>query len=87
METITISDKANVNSRAKSKYTRVYHAIDRALTLGRDITLSDFSSLKSAILLCVSIRRYYSDTCYIGFRKYGHNGVIQPEITISPRDR
>lgn len=85
METITITDKFNVNNRSQSKYTGVYQQIDQALECGRDIMLTIFESLKSAILLSVCIRRYYADRCYIGLRKYGHNGVIAPEITISPR--
>lgn len=84
-ETITITDKVNAGDRSQSKYVGVYERIDQALRHGREITLADFSSLKAAILLSVCIRRYYADKCYIGFRKYGHNGAIAPEITISRR--
>lgn len=84
-ETITITDKINVNNRSQSKYVGVYEQIDKALESGREITLTDFSSFKAARYLYNCIRLYYSDSCYIGFRKYGHNGAIEPRISISPR--
>lgn len=84
-QTVTITDAIAVNNRGRSRYAHIYAEIERALADGREITFSDFADFRSAWKTYISIGHHYRDVAYIGFRKYGHNGVIEPKITISPR--
>ena len=68
-----------------SKNAATYCRVERALDDERDLVLDGFKSFHSALLLVYSLRRRFDDRAYVKFTKYGHNGAIEPKITISPR--
>lgn len=84
-ETITITDAIAVNNRSQSRYAHIYDEIDRAIVERREIAFSEFADFKTALKLYESIRHHYRGIAYISFTKYGHNGAIQPAITVCGR--